>query len=296
MKSVGIKAVKAFMAAMPAKADLSIAEKRALMDQATAANHLPRGCTVERTKAGECLAEWIKPPEARPDAVVLYLHGGGYVLGSLTSHRQMIGYIAKAAGVSALSLEYRLAPEHPFPAAIEDAVSAYRWLLRQGFVPGRIVIAGDSAGGGLTMAALIRLRDEGDTLPAAGVCLSPWVDLTCSSASCLTRADAMLNLAALRESAALYLDGRDPGSPLASPLYADLTGLPPLLIQVGSEEMLLDDAAALYQQTQNYGVQSILEVWDEMIHVWHAFSPVLVEGREAIARIGSFIKMHMGKG
>ena len=287
-----IKIVRNILAAMPDTTGLSMEKRRQQMDQRAALGRLPRDCSVETADAGGVPAEWIKGPGAREDRVILYLHGGGYAIGSLTSHRQLVAYIAGAAGIRALSLAYRLAPEHPFPAAVEDAAAGYRWLLQQGISPGRIIIAGDSAGGGLAIAALLSLRDQGDPLPAAGVCISPWVDLTCSSETYRTKAqtDPIVTAEGIREMAALYLGGLDPKTALASPIFGDLTGLPPLLIQVGSEEVLLEDAIGLDKRARACGVDSRLEVWEEMIHVWHAFSPVLKEGREAIARIGEYVK------
>jgi epsilon-lactone hydrolase len=287
-----IKIVRNILAALPDTTELSMEKRRQQMDQRAALGRLPRDSSVEKIDAGGVPAEWIKAAGVLEDRVILYLHGGGYALGSLTSHRQLVTHIAGAAGARALSLAYRLAPEYPFPAAVEDAAAGYRWLLKQGISPRRIIIAGDSAGGGLTVAALLFLRDQGDPLPAAGVCISPWADLTCSSETYQTKAqtDPIVTAEGIREMAALYLSGLDPKTPLASPIFGDLTGLPPLLIQVGSEEVLLDDSIGLDKRARACGVDSRLEVWEEMIHVWHAFSPVLREGREAIARIGEYVK------
>jgi acetyl esterase/lipase len=287
-----IKKVRKILADIPDTTGRPIEERRRQMDQMAAVGHLPRDCSVEAVDAGGVPAEWIKVKDASKHKAIFYLHGGGYVIGSLTSHRQLVAYIARATGSTALSIDYRLAPEHPFPAAIEDAVTGYRWLLRQGFSPKRIVIAGDSAGGGLTIATLLALREKGDPLPAAGIGLSPWVDLTCSSETYRTKAhtDPIVTEEGIQEFVALYLAGQDPKTPLASPLFADLTGLPPLLIQVGSEEVLLEDSIGLDKKARACGVDSRLEVWEEMIHVWHSFSPILKEGREAINRIGEYFK------
>ena len=291
-----IQTVRALLAALPDTRGASVQQRREIMDKAAAASHLPRGCSVEGVDAGGVPAEWVRAEGARSDAVILYLHGGGYVIGSLASHRQMVAYICRASGAIALSLAYSLAPEHPCPAAVEDAVAGYRWLIGQGFSPGKIAIAGDSAGGGLTMATLVALRDAGDPLPAAGICISPWTDLTCSSETYRTKAqtDPMVPQDEIKEFAALYLNGKDPKTPLASPLFADLTGLPPLLIQVGTEEVLLNDSIGLDEKARACGVDSTLEIWEQMIHVWHAFSPLLSEGKEAIARIGGYFKDRIG--
>ncbi|MGH7967034.1 MAG: alpha/beta hydrolase, partial [Candidatus Binatia bacterium] len=223
---------------------------------------------------------------------ILYFHGGGYVMGSLTTHRSLVGEISRAAQAAVLLVDYRLAPECPFPAAVEDGVASFRWLLDQGFAPRLLAIAGDSAGGGLTMATLVSLRDQGLPLPAAAVPISPWSDLTCTNESYTTRAEAdpMVVSADIGSMADFYLQGTAPENPLASPNYASLRSLPPLLIHVGRDEVLLDDSLKLHAKAQADGVDSTLEVWEDMIHVWHAFHPMLPEGKQAIARIGAFLR------
>jgi acetyl esterase/lipase len=242
--------------------------------------------------AGGVAAEWVSAPGAADDRVILYLHGGGYVLGSVNTHREMIIRLSKAASARVLALNYRLAPENPFPAAVEDATAAYRWLLSQNVKPNRVVVAGDSAGGGLTVATLVSIRDAKLPVPAAGVCLSPWVDMEGIGASMSTKAkvDPMVQKEGLLGMAALYLNGKDPRSPLAAPLYADLKGLPPLLIHVGETETLLDDSTRIAERAKAAGVKVSLEVWPEMVHVWHLFAPVLPEGQRAIEGIGKFVR------
>ena len=242
--------------------------------------------------AGSAPAEWLRPPSVKAGHVVLYLHGGGYVIGSPRSHRHLAAAIAGAAGTDALLLDYRLAPEHPFPAAVDDAVAAYRWLLDQGMLAEHIAVAGDSAGGGLTVATLLALRDAHLPRPAAGVCISPWVDLTCSAGSYQSKAgvDPIVRQAGVAEMARAYLGTTDPRSPLASPLFADLRGLPPLLIHVGSDEVLLDDAIGLAERAKTAGVDATLEQWDRMIHVWHWFLPLLDEAQAAVESIGGFVR------
>ncbi len=239
-------------------------------------------------------AEWITAPGAAADRAVLYLHGGGYVLGSVKTHRDLIGRISRAAQARMLALNYRLAPEHPFPAAVDDALAGYRYLLDHGLKPARIAVAGDSAGGGLTVAALVAIRDAGLPLPAAGVCLSPWVDLEEKGESMTTRAkaDPVVQREGLIGMAQAYLAGKDPRTPLASPLHADLKGLPPLLIQVGDAETLLDDSTRIAERARSAGVQVKLEVWPEMIHVWQLFASFLPEGQEAVEGIGKYIHQH----
>jgi acetyl esterase/lipase len=215
----------------------------------------------------------------------------GYVIGSINTHRDLASRLSLAAAARVLLIDYRLAPEHPFPAAVDDATAAYRWLLSSGADPSHMVIAGDSAGGGLTVATLVALRDAGTPLPAAGVCLSPWVDLECSGESMTTKAaaDPMVRRDGLMKMAEWYLAGQPPRTPLAAPLYADLSGLPPLLIQVGTAEVLLDDSTRLAERARKAGVTVTLEPWEDMIHVWQAFAALLPEGRQAIDRIGEFI-------
>lgn len=252
----------------------------------------------QSVEAGGVKAEWIVPPNASSDRVILYLHGGGYVMGSINTHRAMVARIARAAQARALALDYRLAPEHPFPAAVEDATAAYRWLLAQGYKPNKIVIAGDSAGGGLVLATLVKLRDANVALPACAVPISPWTDMEGTGASMKTNADKDPMVApsgsngGLFNMAKAYVGNANPKDPLASPLHADYHGLPPLLIQVGGTETLLDDSTRVAQKAKAAGVKVDLEVWDEMIHVWHVFAKLLPEGQQAIDRIGQYVQQH----
>jgi monoterpene epsilon-lactone hydrolase len=240
-------------------------------------------------------AEWIVPSNLSTDRVLLYLHGGSYNAGSINSHRSLAANIAAAANARALIIDYRLAPEHPYPAAVDDATAAYEWLLDNGHAPGEIIIAGDSAGGGLALALLVHLRDKGKPLPALAICLSPWTDLAGAGESLQTRAkaDIILDAGNLSKSAQAYLGGADPRAPLASPLYADLKGLPPLLIQVGSDEILLSDSTELAERAKGAGVNVTLEVWEPMQHDWHFAASFVPEGRQAIARIGEFVEQSM---
>ncbi|HTT76529.1 MAG TPA: alpha/beta hydrolase [Candidatus Binataceae bacterium] len=246
----------------------------------------------EPALAGGVSAEWVKGPQANDSGAVLYLHGGCYGMGSVETHRELMTRIAIAAGTAVIGINYRLAPANPFPAAVQDATAAYRWLLEEGIEARRIVIAGDSAGAGLAIATTLKMRDEGAALPAALVCISPWVDLAVTGESMESKAaeDPIVSRAMLLGWAKLYLGNHDPCTPLASPLYAHLRGLPPMLIQVGSAEVLLDDAARLAERASAAGVEARLEVWPEMIHVWHSFAAVLAEGREAIEGIGRFVR------
>jgi acetyl esterase/lipase len=245
--------------------------------------------------AGGVNAEWITAPNARADRFVVYLHGGGFVMASVGTHRGLMGRISRSAEARVLGLNYRLAPEYRFPAALEDATAAYRWLIAKGAKASNIVIAGDSAGGGLSLSTLIALRNAADPLPAAAVCLSPWVDMEATGGSMRTNAaiDPVVQREGLLNNAKLYLGNGNRRAPLVSPLYADLTGLPPLLIQVGGSEVLLDDSKRLAEQAKAYAVDASLEVWPEMTHVWQLFANVLPEARQAIEHIGTFISAHV---
>jgi monoterpene epsilon-lactone hydrolase len=234
-------------------------------------------------------AEWVRPPEA--DRTVLYLHGGGYISGDMFERRETVARIARSGRAVALSVNYRLAPEHPYPAALDDAFDAYCWLLEQGQVPpDKLVVLGDSAGGGLALSLLVRIRDEGIALPAAGIALSPVTDLAVTGATVETNADGdpLVGRAMLEGCRDAYLGSVNPRDPWASPLYADLTGLPPLLIQVGGAEVLVDDARRFAERARVAGVDVTLEVWPELVHIWQ-FYPWVREALEATDRIGAFI-------
>lgn len=296
-----IKAVHEYRAGRPNREELSIAETRQIDEQAVAHLQLPDGTAVEPVETGDgtqpgIRGEWVRTAGTRPDTALLYLHGGAYVFCSPKTHRHLVAALGEATGMAAFALEYRLAPESPFPAALEDALAAYRWLLDQGFAPNRIAVAGDSAGGGLTVALLVAARDAGLPMPAAAVCLSPWADLTITAESFVTKASLdSLTGERLRRLGLLYLNGAEDKHPLASPLFADLRSLPPLLIQVGTDEVLYDDSLHLEAAAKAAGVETELEVWEAMIHVWHYYHPMLREGRDAIARIGDFVKIMIGR-
>ncbi|HTO58747.1 MAG TPA: alpha/beta hydrolase, partial [Pseudomonadales bacterium] len=264
------------------------------MEAMAGAMPLAADITREDVSAGGVSAAWITAPNAVRDRTILYLHGGGYVIGSINTHKELASRLSRAAQARVLLIDYRLAPEHPHPAAVDDALAAYRWLLSKGADPKRTAVAGDSAGGGLTVATLVAIRDAGLPVPATGVCLSPWVDLEGLGDSMTTKsaADPMVQRDGLLKMAAAYLAGKDPRTPLAAPLYANLGGLPPLLIQVGTAETLLDDATRLAERARKAGVNVTLEPWEDMIHVWQAFAPLLPEGQQAIERIGEFVRQH----
>jgi monoterpene epsilon-lactone hydrolase len=236
----------------------------------------------------------VEVPQARSDRCVLYFHGGAYALGTAALLRDFTWRIGATARACVLYFDYRLAPEHPFPAALEDAVAVYRWLAGR-FDPRRIAFVGDSGGGGLALATLYKLRDEGFALPAAAVAVSPWTDLALTGASLELNAaaDPMLDVAMLPALANDYLGGADPRNHYASPLYGDASGLPPTLIHVGSDEILRDDAVRMADKLRAAGCQVEIEIWPRMPHAWHHFARVLPEGRDAIARIGAFLQQRL---
>ncbi|MDN3563319.1 alpha/beta hydrolase [Paeniroseomonas aquatica] len=294
MPDPGIEAIRALLAARPRPTEL--AERRRRLDALGTQYALAADVQIEPVSANGVPAEWNSTPGAEASRVLLFLHGGGYVAGSLRSHRSMVAEAGRAAGLRCLALDYRLAPEHPFPAAVEDAVSGYRYLLDQGFTPPRIAFGGDSAGGGLAAATLVAIREQGLPMPACGWLVSPWVDLESTGESMVSKAgvDPMVQKPYLLEIAALYLSGAGPRTPLASPLHATLHGLPPLLVQVGASETLLDDAVMFTRRAGAEDVAVTLEIWPEMIHVWHLFHPKVEGGRKALAAAGDFLQRHLG--
>lgn len=285
-----ILAIREAIAKRPRPAEIS--EMRANTDARGLAFGLPSDVTVTKVSANGVKAEWTSTPGAAQDAAILYLHGGGYVIGSLDSHRHMVAEIGRRSNVPVLALDYRLAPEHPFPAPVEDTVAGYKFLLESGIKPGRIVIAGDSAGGGLVVGAMLAIRDAGLPRCAAGWCISPWVDMEALGASFTDRAmtDPSVQKPTILFMAGHYMGGADPRHPYAAPIYGELRGLPPLLIQVGACETLLDDSLQLARLAGMADVPVDLQVWPEMIHIWHIFHPVLGAGKRAIADGGAYVQ------
>jgi acetyl esterase/lipase len=290
MSDPEILALRAKLASRPRSDDYQ--QRRKDIDARGLAYGLAGDVVVEPVTAGGVRAEWTSTPNADRNAALLYLHGGGYVIGSLDSHRHLVAEAGRAAASWALSLDYRLAPEHPFPAAVEDALAGYRFLLARGFNPGRIAIAGDSAGGGLVVAAMLAIREAGLAQPGCGWCISPWIDMEASGESMTSKAaaDPTVQKAGILDMARLYLGDADPRAPRASPIHAYLHGLAPLLIQVGAAETLLDDAVQLARLAGAADVRADLQVWPEMIHVWHLFHPELAAGRRAIAEGGAWVR------
>ncbi len=274
----------------------SVAERRERLDALGNAYRTAEDIHFQQASADGVPVEWSIAPGADASRVLLYLHGGGFSVGSIISHRAMVTETGRSAGVRTLAIDYRRTPEHPFPAALDDALQAYDWLLRQGVDPGRIALGGDSAGGGLTLAVMVALRDRGLPLPACGWCISPWVDMEARGESYATKAaiDPMISKEYILELAGWYLGGTEPRTPLAAPVHADLKGLPPLLIQVGSAETLLDDSIQIAARAGAADVRVTLEIWPQMIHAWPLFYQQLTDGRRAIAAAGSFIRALVG--
>ena len=282
--------------AIRAKPPADIHEARAVLDKAFGEFKPPSDVTVFDVDAGGVPCQWITAPDVPQDRLIIYYHGGAYAACSPTTHQDLISRLSRASGAAALGVDYRLAPEHPFPAAVDDSIAAYNWALGHGFEPSNIVLAGDSAGGGLVLSVLLGARDAGVPLPAAGVCFSPWVDLECTGESMASNdhLDDFIKHGGLLARAQSYLDGADPKHPWASALYADLTGLPPLLVHVGSAETLLDDSTRLEEVARKAGVDVTLKIWDDMVHVWQAFASILPEGQESIEESGAFIREKLG--
>lgn len=272
----------------------NIASLRSFLDAFVATP--PRETRAHEVDAGGVRGEWLRIGDADPDRRILYLHGGAYIAGSNLSHRALAARIGRAAGASVLLVSYRLAPESPHPAAVDDAVAALRWMQREGpdgpQPPRHAFVVGDSAGGGLALATALAVRDAGGRLPDALVTLSAWTDLAMTGESVRSRAavDPMIDVRHMHPAAALYLGDHAARSPLASPLYAELAGLPPIYMQVGDEEVLLDDTTRFAERASGAGVEVEVEIWPGMFHVFQAFAGALPEGREAIARIGAYLR------
>jgi len=287
MRNKIIKKIVSFQ--MAGWSDGSIEEQRARLDKTSKYLKIPADIYCQPILAGGVIAEWINTPEADLGAI-LYLHGGAYALGSVDVHREIIARLARATKIRCLAIEYRLAPEHPYPAALEDSIAAYHWLLTQGVEPSQIIFVWDSAGGGLALASLVALRDAGEPLPAGTVCISPWTDLALTGASIQSKAkvDPYLDPASLQKYARYYAGENEPSSPLISPLYANLEGFPPLLIQVGTDEILLDDATRFAEKARDSGVDVTLQILDGMFHVFQLI-PFLPETKKAVGSIAEFV-------
>ena len=273
----------------------SLEDMRGGYEQLGGAFPIADDVSIEEFSADGVSARFTNIGDNASDSILFYLHGGGYVIGSLTTHQSLVADISRAGGVKGFAIDYELAPEGQFPCATRDAVKAYQWLLGTGVKAENIVIAGDSAGGGLTVATLVKLRDQNIPLPGAAILLSPWADLTHTSDSMDSRAeeDPMVSRESLNMMADMYLAGADRKNPEASPVFADLTGLPPMLIQVGTAEVLLDDSRLLAKNAKAAGVDVTLQEWEEMVHVFPHYAPIISDGKKAIDQMGDFIRTHL---
>jgi monoterpene epsilon-lactone hydrolase len=279
----------------PFDVNTPLAQQRANLERQGKLAIMPSKVEVQPVSVGEMYAEWLRPFEAKDDQAILYLHGGGYTMGSCNTHRALASRIALVGQTPALLINYRLAPECPFPAALEDAIAAYQWLLDRGIAANKLVLAGDSSGGGLAIAAALALHEQKEHLPVGIVCISPWADLTLSgeTISTCSKTDPLISRETSELHASRYVGQQDPKSPLISPVFADLSEFPPMLIQVGEHEILRSDSSRLSENARQAGVDVTLEVWDGMWHVWHAFAGLVPESQRAIERIGSFIYERM---
>lgn len=292
MSKQQLDALVTILRARRAEGTPTVEERRAGIQETGDKLPVPPEAIIEKIEVAGCWTEWVSAPGANPNRQVLYLHGGGYVIGSPHSHRNLAYNIAKAMDARVLVIDYRMAPEDPFPAAVDDAVAAWKWMLAQGGNPAKMAIMGDSAGGGLTVATQIALKNEGVALPACSCLISPWTDLEGTGESVKTKADAdpMIQPESLAWFSDLYRAGTDVRDPLVSPLYADLSNLPPMLIQVGTAEILMDDSTRLAEAARKVGVDVTLELWDDMPHIWHIFAPMLDEGQQAIDKLGAWAR------
>jgi len=291
MASAALQTLLTAIRSAPARADLGLLELREQLEEQAKSSPLAADIQCKPVDANGVPSEWVLAPSVDHSRVMLYFHGGGYYRGSLNTHRELCSRIGRASGVTVLNVGYRLAPENPFPAAVDDALAAWRWLMGMGVPAQRVTVAGDSAGGGLAAALMLVLKDLKHPLPGAAVLLSPWTDLEQTGSSIRTRAaaDPSLTKAYLDRFAAAYLNGASVRDPRASPLFGDLTGLPPMLIQVGTAEILEDDAARFADKVKSVGGRATLQRWPDMIHVWQRFANRLPEAQEAIDAIGVFV-------
>jgi len=270
----------------------SIPKLRTFSENISRPQRLPEGVTSDTCILDKIPAEWIVPADPDPHSVILYLHGGAWILGLYSNHRGLAAHMGQVSRSRVLAVDYRLAPENPFPCALNDCLAAYRWLINDGFKPDQIVIAGDSAGANLALAVLMKLRDTGEPLPAAAICISPMTDLACTGKTFYTNKDALLSAEFARSMARHYTGNQDVRLPLISPHYGDMKGLPSILIQVGADEILLSDAERLADNARHAGVDVTLTVWPAMWHVWHLFIPFLPEAKQAVDEIGSLVRRH----
>ena len=294
MEHSDIAAIRTLLGSRPRP--VGWAARRQRLDEIGAVWPVASDVTLTAVDINGIPGEWSTVPGSNSSRVLLFLHGGGYCSGSIISHRRMVSEAGRAAGVRTLAIGYRLAPENPFPAAFDDAVTAWHFLRRQGIAAQHIAMGGDSAGGGLSLAVALKLHDVNEELPACLWLVSPWTDLTMSGSTLITKdaVDPLIHKGYLRELADAYLGGdADRKDPRVSPLFANLVGMPPLLIQVGSAETLLDDSVRLAAAAGEADVPVTLEIWPQMIHAWHLWNARLESGRRALGNAGSFMRLHL---
>jgi epsilon-lactone hydrolase len=269
----------------------SIPEQRKAMEKVMSRIGAPKGIMTEAVNIKGIKCEWVAVDKQSSERVILHLHGGGYNTGSIHTHRGLAAELSKASGERVLLPEYRLAPEHPFPAALDDTLSVYRWLLGQGISSSNIIISGDSAGGGLALSTVMALRDNGEVLPRALICMSPWADLTMSNETYRTNKgiDFMINIENIRDRAFMYAGGEELNNPLISPIFADFTDMPTILIQVGTDEVLLGESMAIAEKAKASCADVRLSVWEGMWHVWQLTGGMLPECSCALKEIGDFV-------
>lgn len=278
----------------PSLGSIGVEQYRVLLEKSAAMFKLDKTVVCEHVILDSIPGAFLTPHDSKGKRVILYLHGGGFIAGSINSHRDLATRIAKASNAKLLLIDYRLAPEHKFPAGLYDALDAYKWLLNRNISPENIIVAGDSAGGGLALSLAMLIKGKGLAMPGCAVFLSPWVDLECRGKSHLRNKDKdpMLTYDMLHSTIELYTDIQDLSHPLLSPINGDFSGLCPMLIQAGSCEVLEDDAVMLAEKAHQAGIEAELEIWDGMFHVWQYFSRYLSQGRDAVEKIGSFIRSH----
>lgn len=274
----------------------SVPELRRSMDRLSRFQQIPSGVEIQRALVGGCAAEWVRATGSRPDRAILYLHGGAFVMGSPTTCRELAARISLASGSKVLVPDYRLAPEHPFPAAVQDAVSAYRWLLDTGYSNDNLAIGGDSSGGGLALQTLLMLKEEGDALPSAAFFLSPqtdWVRFDGKSYSTRANVDFFYTSHLFSFTASQYVGDNDPEAPLLSPAHVDMAGLPPLCIHVGNDDVLLSDSVRFARRARESGVEVELKIWPALWHVFQASARFVPEARQSINELSKFVVKHM---
>ncbi len=295
MPSPQHEAIVAALKSAPIVGSVSLAAQRANYDATLLANPVPADARIQSALINGNVADLITINGTNPTATILYLHGGGYVIGSNVGYREFGARLARATNTRVCVLNYRLAPESPYPAALDDAVAAYRWLRQQGSTSGSLIITGDSAGGGLTLATLMALRSAGDDLPAGAVCFSPWTDLAGTGSTLAPGIidDPLVGAAAIGGMASMYA-ATDTQNPLVSPLYGDYRGLPPLLIQVGTREVLLDDSRRTADKARAAGVKVDYFEGEGLIHVWPVLATTAPESAAALVSVGQFVKRCIG--